>query len=110
MRISGMVGMQPQYILIIAGEHMRVMAKEGWSKEDIKRFCFEHTQTSHAELKRIEIMPGKITLEDEARMRPLVTDPDDFIVVAAGGRAGAFSAFIPGWAGKSASDSVTKEI
>lgn len=110
MRISGMVGWQPQYVLIFAGEHMRVMAKEGWSKEDIKRYCFENTQTSHAELKHIEVIPGDITPEDETRMRPLVAEPDDFIVVAAGSRAGAFSAFVPGWAGKSLSDSVTMEI
>jgi hypothetical protein len=32
-------------------------------------------------------------------MRPLVAQPDDMLVVAAGGRAGAFSCYIPGWAG-----------
>ncbi len=110
MRISAGVGMQPQYCLVIAGEHMEVMAKEGWSKDDIKRFCFEHTQSSHAELKRINVMPGKINLEDETLMRPLVNPPEDFIVVAAGSRVGAFSAFIPGWGSKSISESVTKEI
>lgn len=110
MRISAGVRMQPQYILVIAGEHMRVMAKEGWSKDDIKRFCFEHTQSSHAELKRINVMPGKINDEDESTMKPLVSSPEDFIVIAAGGQVGAFSAFIPGWGGKRASESVTKEI
>ena len=32
-------------------------------------------------------------------MRPLVASPDDILVVAAGGRAGAFSCYIPAWAG-----------
>ncbi len=110
MRISAGVGMQPQYILVIAGEHMQVMAKEGWSKDDIKRFCFEHTQSSHAELKRINVMPGKINHEDESMMKPLVSSPEDFIVIAAGSRVGAFSAFIPCWGSKLISESVTKEI
>lgn len=110
MRISGMVGSQPQYALIIAGEHMRIMAKEGWTKGDIKEFCFEHSQSSYADLKRIHVMPGKMTAEDETRMRPLVGSPDDFIVVAAGGRAGAFSAYIPGWSGKNLTEMVTREI
>lgn len=110
MRLSAGVGMQPQYVLCLAGEHMKVMASDGWSKEDIKRFCFEHTQSSHADLKRINVMPGEILPGDETTMRPLVPSSEDFIVVAAGGRAGAFSAFIPGWGGKKTSQSVTKEI
>jgi len=110
MRISASVGGQPQYVLVIAGEHMKVMAKDNWSKADVRQFCFEHTRTSHGELKRIHLMPGPIAPEDETRMRPLVATPEDFVVVAAGSRAGAFSAFIPGWGGKIASQSVTKEI
>jgi hypothetical protein len=43
-------------------------------------------------------------------MRPLVQAPEDIIVIAAGSKAGVFSAFIPGWGGKNASQSVTKEI
>ena len=89
---------------------MRVMAKGGWSKEDIRRYCFEHTKASYAELKRMEIMSGDVSPEDETKFRTLVSSPEDFIVVAAGGRAGAFSAFIPGWGGKRTSQSVTREI
>lgn len=110
MRISAGVGMQPQFVLVIAGEHMQVIAKDGWSKEDIRGFCFENTQTSHAELKHINVMPGEITEEDETKMRPLVPSPEDFIVVAAGSPAGAFSAYVPGWGSKRFTESVTKEI
>lgn len=110
MRISGSVGRQPQYVVLIAGEHMQVIAGDGWSKAEIKRFLFEHTQNSIAHLKRTNRMPGEILPQDEKTMRPLVQTPEDFIVVAAGGRAGAFSAFIPGWGSKGSSQSVTKEI
>lgn len=110
MRISGMVGMQPEYVLVIAGEHMQVMAKEKWSKDDVRRFCFENTQTSLAELKHIHARPGDLSGDDEMTMQPLVASPDDFIVVAAGAKAGAFSCYIPGWASKRLTESVTKEI
>jgi hypothetical protein len=110
MRVSAGVGRQLQYALIIAGEHMRVMAKDGWSKDDIKWFCFNNTQTSLAELKRINILSGEIVPEDETSMQPLVLSPEDFIVVAAGSRMGGFSAFVPGWSGKRTSESVTFEI
>jgi hypothetical protein len=110
MRISAGLRSQPQYVLVLAGEHMRVIGNDGWSKDDIKRYCFENTRTSHAEMKRMHVMPGEIGPEDDTTMQTLVESPEDFIVVAAGGRAGVQSAFIPGWGGKRTSQSVTKEI
>jgi hypothetical protein len=110
MHISSGVTGQPQYVVVIAGEHMRVIADDGWSKADIKRFLFEHTQNSIAHLKRTNRVAGPVVAEDETTMRPLVQAPDDIMVVAAGSQAGAFSAFIPGWGGRNASQSVTKEI
>lgn len=110
MRFSAGLRGQPQYALVIAGEHMAVMAKAGWSKDDIRAYCFEHSQASHAELKRINIMPGALKPGDDTTMHRLVETPQDFVIVAAGGRAGAFSAYIPGWGGKHSSQSVTKEI
>jgi hypothetical protein len=39
-----------------------------------------------------------------------VQSPDDILVVAAGGRAGSFSCFIPGWASRTSSEAVTVVI
>jgi hypothetical protein len=110
MRISGNPMGQPEYLLVLAGEHMQTIARDGWSKGDIRRFVFEHTQNSHAHLKRTNVMAGAPQAGDETRMRPLVESPDDILVVAAGGRAGAFSAYVPGWGSKRSSRAVTKEV
>jgi hypothetical protein len=110
MRISGNVMGQPNYALVIAGEHMRTIASSGWQKADIRKFVFEHTQNSHEHLKRTHRMSGDLLPGDETRMRQLVASADDILVVAAGGRAGSFSAFIPGWSSRRTSEAVTKEI
>ena len=110
MRISGNVVGQPQYMVILAGEHMRTIAEDGWGKARIREFIFAHTQNSHAHLRRTQRMAGEVLPGDEARMRPLVESADDIFVVAAGGRAGAFSAYIPGWGGRRSSQAVTVEI
>lgn len=110
MRVSAGAGNPREYVMVIAGEHMRVIAKEGWSKEDIRRFCFEHTQASLGELKRIHVMPGDIRPEDETVMQSIVPTAGDFIIVAAGGQGGAFSCYIPAWSNKRSSQSVTREI
>ena len=110
MRISGNVMGQPQYLLVLAGEHMRTIARDGWTKATIREFVFAHTQNSHAHLKRTQRMTGAPEPGDESRMRPLVESPDDILIVAAGGRAGAFSAYIPGWGSRRSSQAVTKEV
>lgn len=107
MRISGNVMGQPTYVLVLAGEHVRTIAQSGWSKKEIRQFVWEHTRNSHAHLKRTQRMSGAIVPGDEEKMRPLVETPDDILVVAAGGRAGAFSAFIPGWGSRRSSQAVT---
>ena len=110
MQHSGGAGRQPQYVVALAGEHMRTIAASGWGKPEIRRYLFEHTQNSHAHLKRTQRMPGAVQAGDETKMRPLVESPDDILVVAAGGRAGAFSAYVPGWGSRRNSQAVTKEI
>jgi hypothetical protein len=110
MRISGTVMGQPNYALVLAGEHMRVLAGDGWDKPRIREYVFAHTQNSHAHLKRTHRMAGAVQPGDETRQRPLVESPDDILVVAAGGRAGAFSAYIPGWGSRRVSRAVTKEV
>ena len=110
MRISAGTARQPQYALVFAGEHMAIMTKAGWTRDDVKRFCFEHTKISLAELKRIKLKDGDIGVDDETTLLSLVHTPEDFLIIAAGGRAGVQSAYIPGWGGKAGSQSVTKEI
>src|SRR5262245_46606812 len=110
MRISGNVMGQPNYVVVIAGEHMRTIAADGWSKADIRKYVFEHTQNTLAHLKRTNRLSGALKPEDETTQRPMVTGPEDILVVAAGGRAGSFSAYIPGWASRRTSEAVTKLI
>jgi len=110
MKLSGGAGRQPHYAIVLAGEHMRTIVGSGWGKKEIRQFLFEHTQNSLAHLKRTNRMPGPIQPGDDTKLRPQVATSDDMLVVAAGGRAGAFSAFIPGWGTSRSSQAVTKEI
>ena len=110
MRISAGSARQPQYALVFAGEHQAIMKKAGWTRDDVQRYCLEHSKTSLAELKRINMVPGEVAPEDERTMHALVEAPQDFLVIAAGGRAGVQSAIIPGWGSKAGSQSVTREI
>ncbi len=95
---------------MIGGEHMRTIAADGWSKADIRKFIFENTTNTLAHLKRTARIPGEVKPGDETATRPLVISPDDILVVAAGGRAGSFSCYIPGWGSRTSSEAVTVVI
>ena len=58
MRISGNLMGQPQFVVVLAGEHIRTIAGDGWSKAMIREFLFERTQNSHAHLRRTHQMAG----------------------------------------------------
>ena len=109
MRNPGMAG-QPNYCVVLAGEHMRTIAADGWSKADIRAFVFENSKSSIAHFKRTGRAPGPVKPEDESTMRPIVMTPEDILVVAAGGRAGSFSCYIPGWATRTSSQAVTVPV
>jgi hypothetical protein len=110
MKISAGTGRQPQYAMVFAGEHQATIKKAGWAREDVQRYVFEHAQSSLAELKRFNIKAGAPTPQDEKTLLPIVERPQDLLVIAAGGKAGSQSCYIPGWGSKSGSQSVTKEI
>ena len=110
MRISGGTARQPYYAMVFAGEHQAIMKKAGYTREDVKRYVFEHTKVSIAELKRANLKAGTVAPDDESTMMDLVEVPDDLLIVAAGGKAGVQSCYIPGWGGKAGSQAVTKEI
>jgi hypothetical protein len=110
MKISAGSARQPQYAMVFAGEHQEIFRKAGWAREDVQRYVFENTRVPVAELKRINMLPGAVTAEDERTTYPLVERAQDLLVIAAGGKAGVQSAFIPGWGSKAGSQSVTREI
>jgi hypothetical protein len=98
-----------QSLLVFAGEHSEVLRKSGWSKWDVKRFLVERARRRVADYKRAARLPGAITPVDESTWRQVFEDPGDLLVVCAGGRAGSWSACLPGW-GKKWTKAVTVAV
>ena len=75
-----------EIVVVIAAEHRETIAGAGWSKDDVRE-CLHRA------------VPERT-----------VESPDDFLVVAAGGTGGRFSAFSVNWGVKSGYAAVTKTI
>ena len=87
-------------LVVFAGEHAELLGQSGWSKRDVKAFLIEHARRPIADLKRAGRRPGPVEPGDETTWKHAFENPDDLLVVCAGGRAGAWSACLPGWGNK----------
>lgn len=96
--------------VVWAGEHAEVFRRAGWSRRQVQDALFARARRTTAELKRAGRVPGEVTADDERTWRHVVPGPEDIMVLHAGARAGAFSAFLPGWGSRKATRSVTVRI
>jgi hypothetical protein len=67
-------------LLVIGPEHAKTIAGDGWTKADVRQFVWERAQVT----------------VDGARA-PKFREPSVLRILVAGGTAGRFSAWIPGW-------------
>ena len=67
-------------LLVIGPEHAATIAADGWSKADVRSFVCEHCRVSL-----------------DGTSMPKFAEPARLHVVVAGGTAGRFSAWVPGW-------------
>jgi hypothetical protein len=96
-------------VVIINDEHRAVIARDGWSKGQVKEFLFERGRRSVAELKRWGLIPGAVQSGDDDKILDPVSSPSHIIVIAAGG-GGVFSACIPPWSAGSSTSPVMRAI
>ena len=85
-------------------EHARTIARHGWKRQDIRYYLWAHSGNKWKDLYGNgrygavynRNLPVWYKREPEART-PIVPGPDNIHLFVAGGEAGRFSAFIPGW-------------
>ncbi len=85
------------------------LAAEGWAKEDVRAFLYEHARVPFRKVllrfgRKPEVTPGqwpkwldRLDEKDENALVPVVRRPGDIHIVVAGGRGVPFNAVCPGW-------------
>ena len=113
MSTSGSVGdtgigvRQGQIVVTIAGNSN---LWKDWTKSQIKEYLFNRTQRSVADLKAAMVLKGDVEPSDGQIMIPLIPEPDDILLIFAGGEESNMSSVIPSWGPKVGSTAVTKLI
>ena len=113
-RMSGLgtfnMGGQTEMAVVICPEHYQTLNNQGWDKKRIQGFLYEHAVRPLSHLKKGGYIEQPVVKGDEDSLVRAVPSPDDILLIVAGGRAGRFSACIPGWVSMKACRAVTKAI
>jgi hypothetical protein len=99
-----------QSFVVLAPEHVKILARDGWTKARIKEDLYARARRTRADLKRGGKLAGAVEPDDESRWVHRGNGPDDIHLVVAGGGAGGHSAFIPSWSRYRNSVAVTREV
>jgi hypothetical protein len=84
-------------VVIIAPEHADIIAKDGFSKADVREFLYEHASRSIETMSRIGKFSAREFEKQKREECHRGLSPDDILVVVGGGEAGGHSSFIPSW-------------
>jgi hypothetical protein len=82
----------------------------GWSKADVRAWLHPRIRRSVADLKQALVLAGPAASVDTQRYVNLVPEPEDILLVFAGGEEANMSSVIPSWGPKVGSTAVTKAV
>ena len=106
-------------LLVLSPEHAAIVAGDGWSKADVRRFLFDRLQRPVRELvpghNGGDGLPEHVLRkfsdpEHDATPIPKFRAPEHIKILVAGGTAGRFSAVVPGWSFSKGSSLVMRRI
>ncbi len=98
---------QGEIAVVVAGQSS---VWDGWTKADLKKALHPRIRRSLADLKRAGYVSGAIGQDDESTFVSLVPEPEDILVVFAGGEENTTCAVLPSWGPKVSSTSVTRRV
>ena len=98
---------QGEIAVVVAGQSS---VWDGWTKADLKRALHPRIRRSLGDLKRAGYIAGAIGQDDERAFVSLVPEPEDIMVVFAGGEENTTCAVLPSWGPKVSSTSVTRRV
>ncbi|MCH7714173.1 MAG: hypothetical protein IIC99_11185 [Chloroflexi bacterium] len=113
MSTSGSVGdrsvglRQGQIVVTIAGNSD---LWKDWSKDQVREHLHSRIRRSVADLKEARVFPGDVEPKDAETFISLIPEPQDILLVFAGGEESNMSSVIPSWGPKIGSTAVTKEV
>jgi hypothetical protein len=83
---------------------------QDWSKQDVRNYLHSRIRRTVADLKKAQVFSRPVEPGDEEQYVPLIPEPEDILLVFAGGEEANMSSVIPSWGPKVSSTAVTREV
>src|ERR1700730_12430062 len=82
-------------VVVMGPEHAQLIARQGWSKKDVKQFLFEHFGKTKRQLRRYGKLHPDIESEPEDAFIRVTSSPEWILLVVAGANNGGVSTVCP---------------
>lgn len=98
--------LQGQMLVILGMEHQAALDEAGWTRPKVRQYLWEHATRRVGEFREMRtygdevwrrFWPESVDMSDPDAIVPVARDPEDILVLAAGGDVGRFSLCLPGW-------------
>ena len=108
------VGKGGQGVAILGYEHALAVSEAGWTRQQVCEFLAEHTRVNPTELeaggnRRETGAQHELALGEDGKL-PTFQSASDIVLVTAGGPGAGWSSYIPAWAPRIHSRSVTRRV
>ena len=88
-----------KWFWVVGHWHAELLGRLGWNRRNMQEYLYERAWRSLADLKRLGMANGPIEPGDDAERRMTVDNPDDILIVKAGGDSGIYSELIMNYYG-----------
>lgn len=101
-----------EFIVVFNPIHRNRLAKEGWTKQDIKQYLYENARFPYSIISKCGTQVGRkrwpkwVYGNPYDGMVPFLRGPEDVIILAGGGNSAAHTAIFPTWLGNSKTQTV----
>lgn len=107
-------GKSGQGLVVLGHEHALAVRQAGWTRDDVRAFLVEESRITPEELATAGIIletdaQHDMTPGPDGRLATLA-EPDDVLLVTAGGPGAGWSAYMPAWAPRMHSRSVMRRV
>lgn len=101
------LGSTGECVVVIGPEHWHLLQNEGFGKVQIRAALAQRAGRTRQSLEALGYPQERILNRD---FIPLVQSDEHILILVAGGDAGRWSLFIPGWTGRASSEAISRRV
>jgi hypothetical protein len=92
-------GRDIKWVWVVGHWHSELLGRLGWSRRDMQEYLYERAWRSTGQLKRLGMVSGSVEEGDDEHRHMTINNPDEILIIKAGGDSGIYSELIMNYYG-----------